>query len=352
MNHIAVESSMLASIAYDPSTESMEALFKREGLYLHRKVSLDLFERVLHPGPEHQHSVGKAYNALIRGRKDLPAEKLGKTITDTKLGESLDGVTPEAEAAPTPAPRIQEVLRASLDVAPAAEASLPPEVALVQSKSSSLAAQAAEIQVVDPDTQVLAADMLVTVAQMQTEIERTFEPMKQAAFRAHRVICDQETSLKGPLKAAEIVLKAQIANYVTEQNRLAREQDEANREAERERAEREAAAATVDQAIDQAIDLEARGDTRAAEAVLANPAPAPVRYQAPAPTQANVAATKGVSTRTSWNYRITDFNLIPREYLLVNESAIRNAGKNTQGRIRIAGVEFFEETVVATSRRG
>jgi hypothetical protein len=194
--------------------------------------------------------------------------------------------------------------------------------------------------------------MLITVAQMQTEIETTFKPMKEAAFKAHRVICQQETNLKAPLVMAEKALKGQIVGYIDAQNRLAREADEANRKAALEQAEREAAAATVDQAIDQAIDLEARGNTQAAEAVLANPAPAPIRYQAPAPTRANVAEVKGVSTRQAWDYRITDFNKIPREYLLVNETAIRSAGKNTQGRIQIAGVEFFPTTVAATSRRG
>lgn len=351
MNHIPTpDSTMFASIAYDLPSKTMEGLFRREGLYSHHPVPADLFERVLHPGPEHEYSIGKAYNALIKPLRN--GRKLGRTLADA------------------PAPRIQEALRESLSdpvspapvldgISPAAPSepdrapqALPAEVVAVQTRSSSLATQAAEIRVTDPDTQVLAADMLITVAQMQTEIERTFAPMKAAAHKAHQVICQQETQLKWPLVTAEAALKSQIAGYVAEQNRLARETDEANRKAERERAEREAAAATIDQAIDQAIDLEARGNTKAAEAVLASPAPAPVRYQAPAPTQANVAATKGVSTRTSWDYRITDFNAIPREYLLINETAIKNAGKSTQGRIRIAGVEFFEQTVVATSRRG
>jgi hypothetical protein len=339
---------MLASIAHDPSTETMEALFKREGLYLHRDISPDLFERVLHPGPEHEHSVGKAYNALIRGHKPS-AEKLGKGLAN---GD--------------PAPRIQEALRESIDVSgknsngsdaelgsPAASApALPAEIAAVESKSTSLATQATEIKVVDPDTQVLAADMLITVAAMQTEIETTFKPMKDAAYKAHRVICQQETNLKAPLVAAEKALKGEIAGYIDAQNQLARKADEANRKTALEQAEREAATATIDQAIDQAIDLEARGNAQAAEAVLANPAPAPIQYQAPAPTRPNIAVTKGVPSRQDWDFQITDFNLIPREYLLINESAIRSAGKNTQGRIKIAGVEFFPKTIVATSRRG
>jgi hypothetical protein len=342
MNHIIVDSSMLASIGYDPATLTMEALFKREGLYSHPDISPDHFERVLHPGPEHDHSVGKAYNALIRPLRS--GRKIG-----TKLGEPLDGVT--AEGAPEPAPRIREALTASLDAAPAA-APLPAEVQAVESKSSSLAVQALEIKVTDPDTQVLAADMLITVAQMQTEIEQTFAPMKSAAYTAHRVICQQETNLKAPLVAAEAALKRQIAEFVTEQNRLAAAADEEARRQAQIAANREAEAASVDQALEQAVKLEARGDIKAAEAVLANPAPVSPRYMAPARTQPNVARTPGISTKEGWDFRITDYHAIPREYMLINETAIRAAGKNTQGRAKIAGIEFFPKTVVATSRRG
>jgi hypothetical protein len=339
MNHIAVDSSQIASIAHDPAKGRMQVLFKRGGLYEYSNVTAQEFAAVASPNGIHKGSVGTAFFATIKGRKAF-----------TKLGESLDEVTPQAEA--EPAPRITEVAIPPADAAPASEAPLPPEVALVQSKSTSLATQAQEIKVVDPDTQVLAADMLITVAQMQTEIEKTFEPMKAAAFKAHRVICQQETNLKAPLVMAEKALKGEIAGYIDAQNRLAREADEANRKAALEQAEREATAATIDQAIDQAIDLEARGNTQAAEAVLANPAPAPIRYQAPAPTRPNVAVTKGVPSRQDWDFQIIDFNQIPREYLLINESAIRSAGKTTQGRIKIAGVEFFPKTIVATSRRG
>lgn len=361
MNHIAVDSSQIASIAHDPAKGIMQVLFRRGGLYEYTDVSAQEFSAVANPNGIHKGSVGTAFFATIKGKKPF-----------TKLGESLDGVAPQA--APEPAPRIE---KSSLDAAPApAPVSgknsnggsagsgspdshtpalpdpLPPEVALVQSKSSSLATQALEIKVTDTDTQTLAADMLITVAAMATEIESTFKPMKEAAYKAHRVICQQETNLRAPLLSAELALKSQIAGYVTEQNRIASSAEEAARKEQRRIAEVQAQAASVDQAIDQAIDLEARGNPEAAAAVLASPAPVAPAYIAPAAVQPNIATTRGVTTRQDWDFRITDFNLIPREYLLINETAIRSAGKNTQGRVKIAGVEFFPKTVVATSRRG
>ena len=187
---------------------------------------------------------------------------------------------------------------------------------------------------------------------MRREIGETFKPMKDAAYRAHKVICEQERMLDLPLETVEKVLKNRIGGFVTEQRRLAALEEQRLRQvAEAEAAER-AAKETVDQAIEQAIDLEARGQTAAAEAVLAAPAPVPARYVAPAPVAPAVAQVKGVTMRTDWDFRITNINLIPREYLVINESAIRQLGKNTQGRAQVPGVEFFPKPVVAASRRG
>lgn len=340
MNHIAVDSSQIASIAHDPAKGIMQVLFRRGGLYEYTDVSAQEFSAVANPNGIHKGSVGTAFFATIKGKKPF-----------TKLGESLDGVAP----APVSGKNSNGGSAGSGSPdshTPALPDPLPPEVALVQSKSSSLATQALEIMVTDTDTQTLAADMLITVAAMATEIESTFKPMKEAAYKAHRVICQQETNLRAPLLSAELALKSQIAGYVTEQNRIASSAEEAARKEQRRIAEVQAQAASVDQAIDQAIDLEARGNPEAAAAVLASPAPVAPAYIAPAAVQPNIAATRGVTTRQDWDFRITDFNLIPREYMLINETAIRAAGKNTQGRIKITGVEFFPKTIVATSRRG
>jgi hypothetical protein len=128
------------------------------------------------------------------------------------------------------------------------------------------------------------------------------------------------------------------------------ELDAANRKAERERAELEAKQESQEQAINDAVQLEAQGDTKAAEAVLANPAPAPVRYTAPAPVAPKVSRTEGVGIGFDWDFRITNEALIPREHMLPNESSIRALGKTTKGKAIIAGVEFYEKPRVAASR--
>ena len=51
-------------------------------------------------------------------------------------------------------------------------------------------------------------------------------------------------------------------------------------------------------------------------------------------------------------FRILDEAQIPREYLLVNEAAIRALGKSTKGKAKVNGIEFFEKAQVSASRGG
>jgi len=349
MEHIAVTSNQIASLAYAPATGIMQVLFRRGGLYEYQPVEMERFEAVLHPAAEDDSSVGKAFDRLIKKNPHIRYEKL----------PGGDGAPPELRV-PSNVLSIKEFVASEGGVEkaasrifamePEAEAPLPAEVQQVSTRSTELTERAKAIEVVDPGTQSIASEILLAVASMRAEIADTFKPMKDAAYKAHKVVCDQERKVDAPLAAVEVALKAQIGTYVQEQQRLARVADEALREAERLRAEQEAAKATVEQALEQAVDLEARGNTAAAEAVLAHPAPVPARYIAPAPVAAAVAQVKGVTTRMEWDFRITDIRAVPDEYKLINETAIRSAGKNTKGRIKIAGVEFFEKPVVAASR--
>jgi len=352
MEHIAVTSNQIASLAYAPATGIMQVLFRRGGLYEYQPVEMERFEAVLHPAAEDDNSVGKAFDRLIKKNPHIRYEKL----------PGGDGAPPETPRSPGNVVSIKEFVASEGGVEkaasrlfmhaaePEAEAPLPAEVQQVSTRSTELTERAKAIEVVDPGTQSIASEILLAVASMRAEIADTFKPMKDAAYKAHKVVCDQERKVDAPLAAVEVALKAQIGTYVQEQQRLARVAEEALREAERLRAEQEAAKATVEQALEQAVDLEARGNTAAAEAVLAHPAPVPARYIAPAPVAAAVAQVKGVTTRMEWDFRITDIRAVPDEYKLINETAIRSAGKNTKGRIKIAGVEFFEKPVVAASR--
>ena len=349
MEMISVQSSQIAQIGHDGQS-TCRVLFRRGGLYEYPTVSASEFEAF-----RSADSIGRHFAQFIKVK---PFSKV--------QGSEFTAPAPALEASPATVARATDRLymhstaptsystpsnEVEKEEVPAPEIENQ-EVEQVAQKASLLVQSAVTLKVTDPATQNQASQVLLAIAALRKEVADTFKPMKDAAFKAHRTICEQEKKHDQPLADAERAVKAQIGTFVAEQQQLAREAEEAARKAERERAEREAREESERRAIADAEALQAMGDTAGAEAVLENPAPMPVRYVAPAPIAPQVAQVAGVSTREDWDFRIIDELAIPREYLLVNESAIRTLGKTTKGKAKIAGVEFFAKQVVAASRRG
>jgi hypothetical protein len=149
--------------------------------------------------------------------------------------------------------------------APASEPDLlSDEVQVVSRKSTELALMATQIQVINQVTQEKASEYLLAIAALRKEIADTFKPMKDAAFKAHRIICDQERTFDAPLAEAEGAVKRQIGGYVQVQQRLAREAEQQAREEAQRVAAEESRLRTQEEALQQAIDLEERGDMQGA----------------------------------------------------------------------------------------
>ena len=331
MEMISVQSSQIAQIGHDGES-TLRILFRRGGLYEYSSVSTAEFE-ALRTSP----SIGSHFAAKVKGCK--PFRKVEGSDFPLPTEPEPNGYSPTVEVhAPSAAAQ--------------SDAEVNQEVERVAQKSSLVVQSATSIKVCDVTTQMQASELLLAVAKMRKEVADTFGPMKEAAYRAHRTICEQEKKHDGPLEQAEKALKAQIGAFVAEQKRLAQEAEEAARKKAQEEAARIAREEAERRAIEDALALEAAGDVEGAEVVLANPAPVPSRYVAPAPVAPQVAHVSGVTTREEWDFRIVNEALIPREYMLVNESAIRSAAKNTKGRAKIAGVEFYARQVVSSSRRG
>jgi hypothetical protein len=329
----SVQSSQIAQVGHDGQS-LLRVLFRRGGLYEYQNVTPDEFKEFVEAP-----SIGVYFGQRIKTAK--PCTRLSDNFVQNAIADA----SPAVKAEPITITEVEPV-----QAAPAAPEEQNQEVERVAERSSLLVRNAVELKVTDMVTQGQASETLLAVASMLKQIETTFKPMKDAAFRAHRVVCDQETKLKEPLLKAEQALKGQIGSFVQEQRRIALETEQELRRVEQERARVEAEREAQERAIEDAVVLEAQGNVEAAEAVLNNPAPAPVRYVAPASVAPMVAQTAGVTTRMDWDFRVTNHELIPREYMLVNETAIRNAGKNTKGKVKIAGVEFFDKPVVSASR--
>lgn len=66
--------------------------------------------------------------------------------------------------------------------------------------------------------------------------------------------------------------------------------------------------------------------------------------------KANEVEDKAIEIRKSWTFKILDANKIPKKYMMPNEVMLQDIASQTQGLMKIAGVEFYEKEVVATKR--
>lgn len=188
-----------------------------------------------------------------------------------------------------------------------------------------LASEVNALVVQDDLTFQRAADLSRGLAGWIKTAEEFFLPMKSAAHKTWRAICDRETSVIGPKKALKATLGARMADYEQEQARL-RQLAEAAAQRERERLEAEAQATA---AAEEARLRKEAGDVRLAEAVAAEQAgdietatrllEAPVDVlpviAAPVfvpPVQIAAPKAEGVSFSTTWSAELVSLPALVR----------------------------------------
>lgn len=213
----------------------------------------------------------------------------------------------------------------------------------IESKALTTVGHAKGIVVIDNGSRILAAEAGRAIAALIKEAEEFFAPMKKAAAATHREICVHEHRVLDPLEEAKKHLSLQIGTFDQrmEAERLAAEQ---RLQADLQRqAEADARKFAEEQALEDCYALEADGDQVGADAVLANPAPVAV-YVPPVVLPSSVQKAKGVSSQQLWKFKITNPELIPREYLVVNEQAIGQVVRALKDKTVIPGIAVYPES--------
>ena len=329
MEMIPVQSSQIAAIGHDAEENALYIQFRRSNdVYRYPQVTAIDFEKF-----RQADSIGVFFNTHFR---HLPYSKRDAGAPDLK---SQLNANPAEIVAPSVAAESVELRIVEAQ----------PEIDKTAQQSGDLTEKAKTIVVANAQQQETANHMLLDIKSMRQQINQVFAPMKEAAHRAHRVICDQERALDEPLKEAELSVKKKIGQFVLEQQETSRQEEARQRALSREQAQRRAEQEAHEQALQAAIELEQAGQSSDAEAVLNFPAPVAPRYVAPAPVAPAVARTSGVTTRAVWKHRIVDESRIPREYLVVNEKAIAEVVKRTGGKVQIPGVEVYSEAIVTAN---
>lgn len=216
-----------------------------------------------------------------------------------------------------------------------------------EAKTTAIATEARAIKITDQGALDHASGFLTGIKTLRKEIKDTFGPVIKKAHDAHKEALAQQKRYEQPLIDGEKIVKAEMAKYIEEQERIRREA-EAKVERERQEAERKKRE-EEERALAEAAKAEEEGDAEKAAAIVeeaaekaAEPIAAPAAVIPEAPTMAPEVHTKKV-----WRWEIENDTAVPREYCSPDRRKIEAALKATQYATKIQGIRVFQETVVA-----
>ena len=335
-------STQIAAIGYDANILFVQ--FRRGGLYTYDKVTQAEYDALL-AAP----SIGSTFAKTIKGVK--PYKQIaGKAASEPKQAAApakTSNVVPFTRGAAT-------VTTDLITTSPALPAKTGKETDDLASAATQWAMRATAIQITDVATHEEAQKTLLEIDTVRKRVIATWKPMKEAAFKAHRAVCDKEAELLKPLTDADRLLRQRIGEYAYAQVKAAQEEDDRKRREAEAEAHARAIAETEETALAAAEELMAMGDREGAEAVLENPMPAPIRYEMPAPVKPAVASVAGVSGALAYEVTITNLAEVPREYLVIDldktRTEIARRVKQAAGRLQVPGVTIRE--TFATRRVG
>jgi hypothetical protein len=200
---------------------------------------------------------------------------------------------------------------------------------------SPLVNQVQQLKIQTNDDYEMGCSLLQVIATRKKQVEEVFDPIVSKAYAAHKEAVGQKKKFMDPLLAAEFAVKGKVSQYQAEQERIRRKEEDRQREflkAENEK-----------RAIEEASQLTAEGEQELADIVLQNA----IEETPVVVVSSSVPKQEGISSRKDWNFRITNEMLIPREYLMVNEKAIRAVVKAQKSLTKIPGVEVFSRDTVS-----
>jgi hypothetical protein len=217
----------------------------------------------------------------------------------------------------------------------------------LQKKREDVVSQAASIVITTQAEYESAVEFTKNIKVLQKEIRATFDPIVDKAHKTHKEAVAQRKKFLDPTENAEKTVKGKIGAYVTEQERLRREEEERlrklaeKREAEIRRKAEEAAKLAAEKLLEGKGEEAAELQEKAKELVeKAETIEAPKLVT-------RVDKVQGVSYKEGWDFEIIDPAKVPRHFCIPDEKAIRSYIKSTKGLMEIEGVKIIPKKVTS-----
>lgn len=159
-------------------------------------------------------------------------------------------------------------------------------------------------------------------------------PIKSKTYSAYKEVLALETRLTEPYERAEReIVKPAMGRFQMDLDRKRREEEDRLRQEARNREE--------EARLAEASRLEKEGEREMADAVL----DAPVIV--PAIVLPDTTKQEGISYRETWRFRVINPDLVPREFLTLDEKKIGGVVRALKSEAKIPGIEVFSEKTVA-----
>jgi hypothetical protein len=221
----------------------------------------------------------------------------------------------------------------------------------VETKALDIVGQAKAVKVTDQGSYLLAGLLWKEIGDMMKEVKDTFDPICEAAHRAHKAATEKRAKYLDPLAAAQKSVKALMSAWDAEQERIRRE--------EQRRLEEEARKAAEEQALLDAIAAEeeakrngatAEEAAREAEAVISEPVHVPPVVL----PKATPKLAGGPVYRIIWRAEVTDMKAlisavargaVSINAVLPNDAFLRQQAESLKETADIPGVRVYSQRV-------
>ncbi len=248
----------------------------------------------------------------------------------------------------------------------------------VETKSLTIIDQAKAVAVRDADTYTAAGFLWKQIGEMIKEVKGTFDPICDAANKAHKAATEKRAQYLDPLTAAQKSVKALMSAYDAEQEKIRKAEEERlatiARAEEEDRRQKEQALleaegkAEADRLLEEAEAAEKRGDNDAAESlteaaiqttdqtnqIIASIAAAPVYVPPVVVPKSTPKMAGGPVYQERWYAEVTDIKALCRavadgkaspEYVMANMPQLNRMAISTRGVPAIPGVKVYSKRV-------
>lgn len=205
--------------------------------------------------------------------------------------------------------------------------------AVPEQNTKALAAidQAKAFNIATPEEYAVVDAFCVSLKALEKEVDLAYDEHIDAAHKAHKALVAKKKLYAEPIAEARKIAKGKLIAYD--------EKRESERKFEEARLRAEAQKRAEDEALAKAAMAEEYGDTKGAEAIISAPVVA-----APVSLAQDYPKAK-TTVQTRWTYKIVNPAMIPREYLIPDETKIGGVIRATKGAVQIPGVEAVQVKV-------